>query len=86
MLLNIKGYELEIVQGKFVCLDQNDGETCHFCEWRRLHPELQEKFKAMREELMGLMEKFINSKDKTSFEAVSEECKKDQPDCAVPKA
>jgi hypothetical protein len=38
MLLNVSGYELEIVQGKFVCLGQNYGETSHFSEWTYLDP------------------------------------------------
>ena len=81
MLLKIKGYELEILQGKFVCLGQNNGETSHFSEWKYLDPKLQEEFKAIREELVEVIEKFINSEDKTSFETISEEYKKDQPDC-----
>jgi len=85
MLLKIRGYELEILQGKFVCLGQNDGETSHFSEWKYLDAKLQEKFKAIREELMEVMEKFINSEDKAFFEAISEEYKKDQPDCGVQK-
>ena len=48
MLLKIRGYELEILQGKFVCLGQNDGETSHFSEWKYLDPRLQEKFQAIR--------------------------------------
>ncbi len=85
MLLKIRGYELEILQGKFVCLGRNDGETSHFSEWKYLDPKLQERFKAIREELVGLMGKFIDSEDKASFEAISEEYKKDQPDCSVEK-
>jgi hypothetical protein len=85
MLLKIRGYELEILQGKFVCLGQNDEETSHFSEWKHLDPKLQEKFEAIREEIMEVMGKFINSEDKVSFEAISEEYKKDRPDCGVRK-
>ena len=85
MLLKVKGYELEVLQGKFVCLGQNDEETSHFSEWKYLDPKLQEKFKAIREELVQVIEKFINSEDRTAFEAISEEYKKDQPDCGIQK-
>jgi hypothetical protein len=80
MLLKIKGYELEILQEKFVCLGQNNGETSHFSGWKYLDPKLQEKFKAIREELVEVIEKFINSEDKASFEAISEKYKGNQPD------
>ena len=86
MLLKIGGKELEIVQGKFVCLGENNGEITHFSEWRHLDPKLQEKFKAMRKELSEFMEEFIRSKDKATFEAVSEEYKKDQTETNVPKS
>ncbi|MGA2403706.1 MAG: hypothetical protein ABSG91_18695 [Syntrophobacteraceae bacterium] len=85
MLLKIKGYELEIIQGKFVCFSRDNGETTHFSEWSYLGPMLQEKFSAVREELSEMMEKFINSKDKAAVEAISEEYRKDQPDCGVAK-
>jgi len=80
MFLKVGGNELEIHQGKFVCFGQNNAETNHFSEWKYLDSKLQEKFKAIREELLEIMEKFINSEDKAAFEAVSEEYKKDQPD------
>ena len=85
MFLRISGYELEILQEKFVCLSRKDGETTHFSEWRDLDPKLQEKFKAIREELLEVVENFINSEDKTAFEAASEEYKKDQPHCGIHK-
>ena len=85
MLLKVRGYELEILQGKFVCFVQNDGETSHFSEWKYLDPKLQEKFKAIREELLEVIETFIKSEGKAAFEAISEEYKKDQFDCGVPK-
>jgi hypothetical protein len=59
MLLKIKGYELEILQGKFVCLGQNDVETSHSSEWKCLDPRLQEEFQAIREELVEVMEKWF---------------------------
>jgi hypothetical protein len=85
MLLKVKGYELEIVQGKFVCLGRNDGETSHFGDWKYLDRKLQEKFKAIREELVEVIEKFMNSEDKAAFEAISEEYRKNQPVCGVQK-
>ncbi len=85
MLLKVRSYELEIVQEKFVCLGQNDGEISHFSEWKYLDPKLQEKFRAISEELMEVMGKFVNSEDGASFEAISEEFKNDQPDCGIPK-
>ncbi len=85
MLLKIRGYELEIVQGKFVCLGQNNGEISHFGEWKYLEPQLQEKFEAVREELLEVMKDFINSKEMAVFEAISEEYKKDQLDCGSKK-
>lgn len=85
MLLKIGGCELEIVQGKFVCLGQNNGQTSHFSEWRHLGPKLEGRFKAIRDELLQVMENFIDSEDKTAFEEISEEYKNDQPDCVVPK-
>ena len=75
MLLKIKGDELEIVPGKFVCLALNDGETSYFSEWKELDLALREKFETMREELLKVMENFINSKDSVAFEAASEEYK-----------
>ncbi len=79
MLLKIRGYELEIVRGKFVCFSRDDGETTYFSEWNNLDPKLQEKFRTVREELSEMMEDFISSNDRAAFEAISEEYKKDQP-------
>ena len=86
MLLKIGGYELEIVQGKFVCLEENNGEISHFIEWRHLDPKLQKKFKAIRKELSEFMEEFIRSGDKATFEAISEAYKKDQTETSVRKS
>jgi hypothetical protein len=83
VLLKVGGRELEIIHGKFVCFDENEGETSHFSEWNYLDPELQEKFKAIRGELLEVMENFIHSADKAAFEAISEEYKKDQPACGA---
>ena len=85
MLLKVGGNELEIVQEKFVCLGRNDGEISHFSEWSYLDPKLQEKFQAIRKELSEFMEEFLHSEDKSTFEVVSEEYKKDRPDFSVPK-
>ena len=86
MFLRIRGYELEILQEKFVCFTQNDGETSHFSEWSHLGPKLQEKFKTIREQLLEVIENFIGSEHKAAFEAISEEYKKDQPEFGVPKS
>jgi len=80
MLLKVGGNELEIVVGKFVCLGRNHGKTSHFSEWKYLDPKLREKFKAIRKQLLEVMEKFIDSEDKAAFEAVSDEYKNERPD------
>jgi hypothetical protein len=86
VLLKIRGYELEIVRGKFVCLTRNNEETSYFSEWRYLDRELQEKFEALREQLSGVIEDFTSSKDNAAFEAISEKYKKkDKPRCTVKK-
>ncbi len=86
MLLQIKGYELEIIQGKFVCFARNNGEKSYFSEWQYLDRELREKFEAIREQLSKVMENFVNSKENITFEAISEEYEKqDQPLCGVKK-
>jgi hypothetical protein len=86
MLLKIRGYELEILQGKFVCFARDNGETNYFSEWRHLDPELRKKFETIREQLLEVMEDFVNSKDNDLFEAISEEYrKKEQPPCTIKK-
>ena len=85
MFLRIKGYELEIIQEKFVCLGQNDGETIRFSEWKFLDPKLQEKFMAIRQELLEIIENFIYSEEKAAFDAVSEEYKQEQSECDTNK-
>lgn len=79
MLLKVGDSELEIVKGKFVCLVRDNGETSYFGEWTNLDPGLQLKFEELRDQLMEVMEKFINSKDNVDFEAISEEYKEPVP-------
>jgi hypothetical protein len=80
--LKIGGNELEILRGKFVCFARNNGETSYFSEWRELDRELRDEFEAIREQLLEVMENFMNSKHNTTFEAISEVYKKkDPPDC-----
>ncbi len=86
MLLKIRGDELEIVPGKFVCLALNEGETSYFSEWNELDRELREKFETIREGLLKVMENFINSKDSADFEAVSEEYKEEEDWSSCPAA
>ena len=76
MLLKIGGNELEILRGKFVCFARNNGETSYFSEWRELDRELRDKFEAIREQLLEVMENFMKSKHSATFEAISEEYKK----------
>jgi len=71
MLLNIEDFELEIVEDKFVCLD--NGITSRFCEWKYLDPELQEKFRIISKNLSGIMDSFIDSHEKTIFDSIAEE-------------
>ena len=85
MLLKIGGKELEIIRGKFVCFARDNGETSFFSEWRDLDGELKEKFEAIRAQLLNIMETYVNSKDNATFEAISEEYKKDLPNCSVKK-
>jgi len=76
VLLKIGGNELEILRGKFVCFARNNGETSYFSEWRELDRELRDKFEAIREQLLEVMENFMKSKHSATFEAISEEYKK----------
>jgi hypothetical protein len=85
MLLKIGGKELEIIRGKFVCFVRDNGETSYFSEWRALDRELQEKFEAIRAQLLEIMEQFVDSRHNALFEAASEEYKKDRPGCCVKK-
>ena len=84
MLLKVKGYELEIIPGKFVYFARNNEDTSYFSEWMNLDQGLRERFETMRKELSDLMEQFANSKDNAAFEAVSEVYTMDgQTDCTV---
>lgn len=71
MLLNTKDFELEIVEDKFVCLD--NGTTSRFCEWKYLDPRLQEKFRTIIKDLSGIMDSFIGSHERIIFDSVAEE-------------
>jgi hypothetical protein len=81
MLLKVNGCELEIVEDKFVCFVIDDGDTSYFCEWKYLDPKLRERFKAMRLELSGVMQKFTLSDARAPFMALAEEYRKDSRIC-----
>ena len=72
MLLKVNGSELEIEKDKFVCFATDDGETSHFCEWKYLDPKLQERFKALKQELLEFMQEFSLSDTRARFESVAE--------------
>ncbi len=71
MVFSIDGFEFEIRKNEFVCLD--DGEKSRFCEWRSLDPKLQEVFRAIKEELLVVIEKFLVSDNHIAFTEVAEE-------------
>ncbi|MHC1727162.1 MAG: hypothetical protein AB9866_14340 [Syntrophobacteraceae bacterium] len=80
MLLKVNGCELEIVEDKFVCFAVNDGENSHFCEWKYLDEDLQERFESLRLELLEVMRKFVVSDTRDIFQSIAEEYHVDDGD------
>lgn len=70
MLIKADGFELEIMEDGFVCLEK--GETSHFCEWSLLDENLQETFKAFEKDLSKILRNFLVSDQTRRFLALSE--------------
>ncbi len=73
MMLKTDGIQLEIEKGIFVCI--SEGETSHFCEWKKLDSELQQVFSRIDKSLSATLELFVDSKTKADFDLYAEEYK-----------
>ena len=71
MLLNMEGFEIEIRGNNFVCI--NDGAKTNFCEWKYLDPTVQERLRAIKSEILVILEDFITSDAKSVFDSTAEQ-------------
>ncbi len=71
MVLNVEGFEIEIRGNDFVCI--NDGAKTNFCEWKHLDSSVQERFRAIKSEILVILENFITSEEKSIFDSTAEQ-------------
>ncbi len=71
MVLNVEGFEIEIRGNDFVFID--DGARANFCEWKHLDPSVQERFRAIKNEILVILENFITSDEKSIFDSSAEQ-------------
>lgn len=82
MLINIKGFELEIKEDLFVSVE-NDTMS-QFCEWRSLDENTRQSFRELEREISRLLEKFMASDQRVAFDAVSEKYGAEETECRMP--
>ncbi len=70
MVLSMEGFQIEIRGDNFVCID--DGSRKNFCEWKHLDPSIQDRFKAIKGEILVILENFITSDAKSIFDSAAE--------------
>jgi hypothetical protein len=70
MVLSMEGFQIEIRGDNFVCID--DGARTNFCEWKYLDPLIQDRFKAIKSEILVVLENFITSDEKSIFDSAAE--------------
>ena len=70
MLIKASGFELEIREDAFVCLEE--GETSHFCEWSRMDADLRKIFLGLQNDLSKVMADFLRSDKTRGFFALSD--------------
>lgn len=70
MVLSLEGFQIEIRGDNFVCID--DGARTNFCEWKYLDPSVQDRFNAIKGEILVILENFITSETKSIFDSAAE--------------